>query len=708
MTEPENLSSEQRIDQLFNDMAQLYSRLDDPYRCVLESRKLLEEGFRLALGMTPGAATNLADCMRAYFQRPESNLCYKGLAEMTRCELNHYVHDSQKDIGQLGEKQTTDLLNKVSSILCALFKRKVSLPKERDAAPLSDANPEQKKAIQSSARFSLALAGPGTGKTHLIVDRIVYSLHQCGSKRIVGLAFTNEAAKHLQDRFIYKIFGTPYFASASQVRMSTIHSFALNAMKEYLEAHGKSFDYEVVDEAEHKRLKEECGDSEELLRAYLEENKLLTFDMIIDKCLAMLKDRDFLNFVSRPLYEIVIDEAQDLAAKDSQIIAALYAASPSLKIFAVGDQRQNIYAFRSGSINNLVNAIGEKPAIFALSRSYRCPDKVLEFVNRLSFTDCDNVALHNADKKGNAVEYARVPNEEAEIAFMTDRIRRLCGSGADANYSRAAILVPTSYVFDLIGEHFNIEGIPFKTKGGTTEMRRDISAFISFLGCLESRKFSLSQFARSLGCRVPRLGREAGFEDLFDALREDVLFAPFVKLIADGRKADTKALYANSQLLRKTAEDYLSALNSSDQKTIDLIRQFAETAAELGVSGQTELRQKMTPALDSLSKFYDKPSVSSTALAEGSDNYVTVSTIHSAKGHEWDFVFVPGLSEERFPGYRRPFNDETKKFYVACTRTLERLFLLSPESYVVQTTKGSWVKKGVRPSVFLNSIEYFV
>ena len=716
------------IDKLYAAFDALYQPGNNSVR-LLKTRQLLEFAFRFALNprlnFPPNKNINatttdtLCQNMTKYYANHDNR--FEKVAHQIRVNLNNFIHIYSTN--QVNDKQVVDILNKTRSIMNSIFGRNTVAPNIPIQPSIFDVNKEQEVAVTSKWRETLVHAGPGTGKTFLIVDRIIHSLRESGNRKIVGLAFSNEAARNLRSRFEYKIFGTTDFDKYNLVSISTIHSFAFNSLKSYYESDGKEFSYDIIDETEFEKIKTKFNDNKQLINDYIAENNLLTFDMIIETCLNELSkdDHQFAQYIASQVYEIVVDEAQDLTPKDCEILSKIFSASDDLKLFVVGDQRQNIYAFREGSMKNLINAgfVNLKTNHYALKRSYRCPDSVCKFVNGIIFSDCKNHPIENPANPGDDLSLVRTNDETDEIEFIINKIKELKNKPGFA-WSDVAVLLSSSYSFEKYAVALNGAQIPFKTFGGKCELKPEIQSFIYLLGAIEKKKYPLQQFFAQMD--YDAFPKDASFANLNFAKTKELLEAvdankPYLELITNYISRSTNKLKdEESPIIEidfpigKILKDYI-VVSSVDKDVADLLQQFVQIVEQHNISSHTELKQTISPYSNDFEPFYDKPTnIKSEALKDGDNDFVSISTIHSAKGKEWLYVFVPNLTNDLFPRYNRnPSNtnhliDELKKFYVACTRTKQSLFLSSPISYIVNTYRGPWEKTGQAASMFVEGL----
>ena len=685
------------VDRIYKELGKV-ERSGDRKGQINDLRTLLE--FAFALRLYPSmpfaerkATKNLAAFVEEYYMKYPQESSAKFLVGEIRKRLNHIIHNSI--FMDITEAELNDLFLKVHCILDGLFDR----DSKSDFSPqpeFYDINKEQRDAVSSHESVVLVNAGPGTGKTHLIVDRIRHSARNAGEKVIIALAYTNEAAKQLKDRYVYSVFGTNDYTGVENVYISTIHSFAFNTMKSFFEGNGQQFEYEVIDDNEEREINEEFNNNQTLIAEYLKENKLLTFNGILAMFDDFAKnDAKMRQYLKDTVYEIILDEAQDASLVAAQLLKDIYDIAPeSLKIFLVGDQRQNIFAFNTGSILNF-GKVGLQAFEYQLHRCYRCPNTILNIVNRFSFQDCTNVQLDRKSSFGIEVdeevpEYTAYPDEKSEISGIIAKIKELRASN-NVGYSDMAILLATSYSFRSFAECFNAEGIPFRCYGGHTEILEPIRQLLYYLGAIEKNRYSFKKFIAHANVDFGTDGfrTEEEVMDFLEKSPEDI-----------GRYIQKIKYYRSIIASEDRKYDIADAIKAYSEISDDaaLFEKFLLVVREAGIESYKELKQKMSPNILSFEPFYNRANI--VKSSHENDDCVAISTIHSAKGKEWQYVFIPGVTDGKYPAYIRPDasvkeqiaheNNEMKKFYVACTRSLKKIYFSWTRTYMVK----NWSFKG--------------
>lgn len=675
------------------EMAPKTKNLVTDMRTILEFAFYLKKHPNAKFGKeykTDNKRGTLNNAIKDYYCEFPEEISAKKVVDEVRARLNNIIHNSI--FVEIPEQEIESLLNKVRAVMDGLFCRSTrsSIPRQFS---FFDVNQDQLDAVNSNHSVTLVNAGPGTGKTHLIVDRMIHSAKECINeskdcpKNIIGMAYTNEAAKQLKDRYVYTVFGSDDYEGVDCVQICTIHSYAFNTLKDFYEKNGQTFDYEVVDVNELDEITKDCSGDESRINHFLEENRLLTFDMILSKFDLVLKtDIRMKKYLADSIYEIILDEAQDSSIAAAGILKNIFDASNgTIKIFLVGDQRQNIFAFNTGSLHNFTK-VGFSPYEYTLHRCYRCPNTLLDFVNTFKFSDCDNVRLYRVEQgqsmESHKPECWEFANEDDERRWIAGRIRALKASGLDVNYNDMAVLLPDSYSFPALCNVFNQEGIPYECHGGKTELVDNMRRCLNYLGAIESHKFSFKKLLANLNVAFDstmQLNRE---DDVLDLLEADLKTKSIIGLLKKHRDMQKKGKYDIAEAIK----DY-----GRETGQMTFFADLVNAVKENEIVSYKNLRQKMSPNLRDFEKYYLKGNAIDS-LNKDSDR-VVISTIHSAKGREWQYVFIPGVTDGKYPRYNNRAtrgqalvehrNNELKKFYVACTRSLKHLYLSWTRSYNV-------------------------
>lgn len=618
------------------------------------------------------------------------NLC---VLKKNKPKMQYICHSLRKDLNPWAHDNPNTLSDEDLEIYFTKF---INITNDLTDIPLKETNDikeftlenlqlndEQKKAVLSSNKLTLVNAGPGTGKTYLIVGRVLNELNKNNNKKIFALSFTNKASDELSHKIYEHTYTTNLAHLTNNIFTGTIHSFVLTVIQEYFHINDRVFDYNIVDDVEFKEIKEELENNENLINQYLKDNKLLTFDNIIELFLKTIKNNEnFQHFLSEYFEEIIIDEAQDLDKLQYEIIYLLKENIKNLKIFFVGDQRQNIYAFKGGSLNNILDFFeDEKDFSFVeLKYSYRCPQNTLSFVNKFDFNDTKNTPLQNAaSNNGNYLQLEEFSSMKDEGNWVAKQIN----SSSDS-LSEVAIIYSNTFYFKNILESLNAYKIPFKVMGGQYYLNKDIRLIRHVLNYIyTNNKFALRSIQNIL------IKKELDGNDLQDIIvslsdmnyqgnENYAVLYNILKFVKNYMQTDKPVLeilklfieYMNSNdIYHETLNDILSDLVSVLEN-------------DLTLEAYEKFKVSFSPMHPTLGVFYARSDeIVLSDYYEDGQEFVTVTTIHSAKGLEWNTVIIPGMSQDAFPRYfkldtdrEKEMPNELKKFYVACTRTKKNLY----------------------------------
>lgn len=391
------------------------------------------------------------------------------------------------------------------------------------------------------------------------------------------------------------------------------------------------------------------------------------------------KDKEFADWILASSDMLVIDEAQDLNESNFTIFSRMLELKPSLKLFMVGDPRQNIFEFNGGSYEYLDKFLAQYQNDVTrqdLSVSYRCPEAVLSFVNGFTFMDCENVPLRS-DIAGTiqAKAYHTVQDESTSVVESISTI---------GDFDSCSVISPNIKGLADIIEKLNANSIPYVVLGG----RRKIKSHIKFVNNL---------------LRILYNNNEKSILSVCRALAIDVKTQP----IGAPRHFSPKELFFRhtyGRSLREIHKEY-DRLEWGLPSLVDAIvdkllpagmytePQVAEDFKKLRslISGYKTIKEYLdafTIDKERFICFYEKDFVESVAAKDGP--CLTLSTIHSAKGLEWKYVFLIGMYDLNFPGlkkysnkttdkHKKYLNNKKKELYVACTRTSQQLSISYPE-----------------------------
>ena len=628
---------------------------------------------------------------------------------------------------------------------------------------LENLNDKQQEAVEYMAGPLLILAGAGSGKTRVLTYKIAYLLEKEIVKpwQILAITFTNKAAKEMKER-VEALVGQV----SNDMWLGTFHSVCVRILKREIELLGYTRDFNIFDEIDKEKVikevmkklnidekvypvglikseiskakeamkdevayqKDAMGDfrKEEIAKVYnmyqttLKKNNSIDFDDII-----MLTVRLFLENPDRLLYYqnkfnyILVDEYQDTNKSQFLLISMLSSATGNICV--VGDESQSIYGFRGADISNILNFEQEFPnaKIVKLEENYRSTKNILNAANEVIKNNKSKIdkQLWTQNEEGDKIEYKTLNNEYEEVEYVVDEIDDICRKEHES-YSNFAVLFRTNAQARVLEEVFMKAGTPYKLIGGIKfYARKEIKDIISYLKLIQNTndnialKRIINEPKRGIGNtaldKLDALSSERGlsiFEFIQDSnnligFRSAGNIMEFRDMINDLIKEKDKIKV--SELIKKTLKDsgYEDMLNSEGTKETEI--RFDNLMEFIGVAIEFENEN----AENSLGDFLDSIAlVSDVDNLDESTDAVTLMTMHSAKGLEFDNVFLVGMEEGLFPSKRSIEEDvqteeERRLCYVAITRAKKHLFITNTKK---RTLYGSTTYS--TPSRFIDEI----
>ena len=604
-----------------------------------------------------------------------------------------------------------------------------------------DLNEAQRTAVTSPDGPTLVLAGAGTGKTRVIVERIVWLIEERGvdPRNILALTFTNRAANEMRTRVIARVMGrlgTERLASW----VGTFHAFALYVLRREIERLGFGPSFTVFDEADQlslmrrllrdlppshvkltprevlswiSRIKQDLGepdsappksDAEEtarlLWRQYhdaLRRASALDFDDLLVLLARLLREHEDVRDKYRRRYKhILVDEYQDTNRAQYEIARLLTDGHGN--IFVVGDEDQSIYSWRGANIQNILDFERDfkNARVVRLEQNYRSNAPILAAANELVKNNRRRLGktLYTARKDGEPVRFYVAGSAEEEAEWVVDEMKKL-GDGA----CRAAVLYRANWQSRLVEEALRRRGMNYIVVGGVRfYSRKEIKDLLCYMRLLlnpdddESLRRIIAVPPRGIGGvtmeRFEEYAKERN-EPLLQVLREtehDQTLNPrmrdsalaFVHLIDDLAYQTKRMPVRDLVNLILDMAKYREYLQQSDEKDF---RSRIETVDEfLSACAQFDGQQAggVAEFLQDLALYSDADEL---ADREGA---VTLLTCHSAKGLEFDTVFLIGLEEGLLPHVTaesdREVEEERRLCYVAMTRARKKLTLTAAQS----------------------------
>ena len=611
-------------------------------------------------------------------------------------------------------------------------------------------NRGQDEAIKHGNGPCMVLAPPGSGKTLIVTERTRYLIEESGVRpdQILVITFTRYAAREMKERFERLTVGNNY-----PVTFGTFHSifygilkcaYGIGANNLMSEKESSVLLQEVLDQTDIESTPE-VEDEDELVRELLREvgmvknglyhlkdfhSKYLTqdefaevfrsyehqkkelkkfdFDDMLVQCYALFRKKpEILQGWQKRFQYILIDEFQDINRVQYEVIRML--AAPRYNLFVVGDDDQSIYGFRGAKPELMLYMKQEFPSLrtISLTVNYRSTEFITGAAAR--------VILHNDTRfykrvqsfrgRGQNVHVHEVRDEQEEAQYVTEEIQKKLDQGIKPG--EIAVLFRTAVQARMISEKLSEHRIPFEMRDYVTNFYRhfivkDMMAYLQLAAGKRDRSLFLTICNRPLRylARNSMENRQVNFEDLRKFYCDkDWMLDIIDQFDVDVRMMKNMAPYAAIQYIRKKIgyDDFLKEYAEKHQiswkKLMDVMAELEERSKNFKSYDEWEIHiAKYTQELE-------EQQAKARKIKGERENKVQLMTIHSAKGLEFEDVFVIHANEGEIPHQKAEKKDEIEEerrlFYVALTRAKNNLCI----SYITQKNGNS-----IKPSRFVEEL----
>ena len=611
-------------------------------------------------------------------------------------------------------------------------------------------NRGQDEAIKHGNGPCMVLAPPGSGKTLIVTERTRYLIEESGVRpdQILVITFTRFAAREMKERFERLTAGKNY-----SVTFGTFHSifygilkcaYGIGANNLMSEKESSVLLQEVLDRTDIESTPE-VEDEEELVRELLREvgmvknglchlkdfhSKYLTqdefaevfrsyehqkkelkkfdFDDMLVQCYALFRKKpEILQGWQKRFQYILIDEFQDINRVQYEVIRML--AAPRYNLFVVGDDDQSIYGFRGAKPELMLYMKQEFPSLrtISLTVNYRSTEFITGAAAR--------VILHNDTRfykrvqsfrgRGQNVHVQEVLDEQEEAQYVTEEIQKKMDQGIKPG--EIAVLFRAAVQARMISEILSEHRIPFEMRDYVTNFYRhfivkDMMAYLQLAAGKRDRSLFLTICNRPLRylARNSMENRHVNFEDLRKFYCDkDWMLDIIDQFDVDVRMMKNMAPYAAIQYIRKKIgyDDFLKEYAEKHQiswkQLMDVMAELEERSKNFKSYDEWEIHiAKYTQELE-------EQQAKARKIKGERENKVQLMTIHSAKGLEFEDVFVIHANEGEIPHQKAEKKDEIEEerrlFYVALTRAKNNLCI----SYITQKNGNS-----IKPSRFVEEL----
>lgn len=597
-------------------------------------------------------------------------------------------------------------------------------------------NPQQYAVVTQAEGPCLVLAGAGSGKTRTLIYRVAYLLEKgINPGNILLVTFTNKAARQMQER-LKELILPPSTFDLSPLWSGTFHHIGNRILRRYASAIGFTSSFGILDEEDAKKLLETCMESLDIeqkgripvpkpsvvhailsfasnakrpiaevieekygsLFTYLEEiqkahqryqkqkqqSNVMDFDDLLTKWLLLLSSFEPARAQLQEQFQyIFVDEYQDTNILQAEIIRWL--AARHRNILVVGDDAQSIYGFRAAEIRNILDFQKQylEARTFYMEQNYRSTQPILELANEIIGRNFEQFPkkLFTNKKSEQRPFVIEIGDTYQQASFVARQIQAL-SSKDGIPLNEIAVLFRARYQGARLELELTQRGIPYVVRGGIRFFEQaHIKDVVAWLKILVNPKDSIA-WTRVLSL-FPGIGPKSAlkvWEKLAKKERLDL-----------GKRAETslqefQGLLKRLQELPQKPHSLLEPL-IQEWYLLQLPSLYEESEARV-----EDLQQllDMASRYESLEEF-----VADVTLQDGfkgetptprNDNFrVVLSTIHQAKGLEWDFIFILSICDGQFPHSKVvedsiEMEEERRLFYVAVTRARQQVYLLYPKS----------------------------
>jgi len=625
---------------------------------------------------------------------------------------------------------------------------------------LGNLNDEQKSAVTSKGCPVLVLAGAGSGKTRVLIHRLAWLVEseECSISNILAVTFTNKAAQEMRERTIQLIN-----ANINQLWIGTFHSICHRMLRLHHDEAGLTRNFQIIDADDQLRLIKKCikdnnydpelidpkeimyfinsckdkginyqassellsGKPPEFIKLYqiyqdnCNKNNLIDFGEIILRAKELLTNKPFLrSHYQNKFKHILVDEFQDTNQIQYEWLQELIGKRTTP--FVVGDDDQSIYGWRGAQSDNLLKfkKNHKNTRLIKLEQNYRSTNNILKAANAVISKNLSRLgkSLWSDKKEGEQIQLYVAEKDYFEAKYIVEKIKSLILDGQSRR--EIAILYRSNAQSRLFEELLIFEKIPYRIFGGFKFFARaEVKNVLSYLRLIHNKKDD-NALERIINLPTRGIGKKT-----IDYIKEtangnDCSYLEAVTIIAQNNQQPARVI--------NSLNGFASLLNNIDQsiKGLSLDEQIAMAAEQSGMLNHYKKKNEHTKIeniyelisagksfqidyedieIDQLDAFLSYATLDAGDTDDDTES-INLMTVHSAKGLEFNIVFLCGLEDGLFPHQRslmeiNGIEEERRLCYVAITRAKRILFLSYAQTRRIFGTEISCI-----PSRFLHEL----
>ncbi len=582
-------------------------------------------------------------------------------------------------------------------------------------------NEQQQKAVNSDANVVVVIAGAGSGKTTVLTEKVarIIETDMASAREVLAITFTNKATNEMKERLNARLG-----QQIAGAWIMTFHGFSLRIIREnldYLPHHDHNL--VIVDEDDKKKILKDIlkrlnldGDYKipEVVRKianakkdamviddikynidfeftdiyneyekYLNANNAFDFDDLLIVCHQLLKIDEVAKKYQNRFKYIHVDEYQDTSLVQGEILKKL--KSPTNNLFIVGDVDQSIYGWRGATIENIMSLekTFDNVEIVKLEQNYRSTKRIIDAANTLIEYNNNRYDknLWTENPLGEKIKAFRFNDASKEADFIKSEVNYLIDFGKVP--SEIAILYRFNYQSKKVEEALMRARIPYLIYGGLRFYERmEIKDMIAYTRLIMNRNDNIS-FLRIINVPKRKVG-DVSLQKIINFANQEQISYFEAALQVGGKSVQEfcKIISSYEELLvNNFAEEFDNLINDIGYYEYLLKSEDSERVQERAENVR-ELKEAIEEALEnsmSLNEYLTELTLFSERETDEDSGAVVLSTVHGVKGLEFDYVFLTGMNETKFPKVDETnpeeLEEERRVAYVAVTRARKKLVI---------------------------------